>query len=50
MFPLNEFQIQPCGILQACANAICTPLKIPNYPTPGRISRQSSAIDFTSHR
>ncbi|MBW0484383.1 hypothetical protein O181_024098 [Austropuccinia psidii MF-1] len=34
MFPFNHFPIQPCGILQACANAICTLLRIPNYPSP----------------
>ncbi|MBW0545186.1 hypothetical protein O181_084901 [Austropuccinia psidii MF-1] len=34
MFPCNHFPIQPCGILQAHANAICTLLQIPSYPSP----------------
>ncbi|MBW0572509.1 hypothetical protein O181_112224 [Austropuccinia psidii MF-1] len=34
MFPFNEVQIQLCGISQARANAICTLLQIPNYPSP----------------
>ncbi|MBW0520888.1 hypothetical protein O181_060603 [Austropuccinia psidii MF-1] len=34
MFPCDHFPIQPCGMLQARANAICTLLRIPNYPSP----------------
>ncbi|MBW0559762.1 hypothetical protein O181_099477 [Austropuccinia psidii MF-1] len=34
MFPCNHFPIQPCGILQARANAICTLMWIPSYPSP----------------
>ncbi|MBW0467765.1 hypothetical protein O181_007480 [Austropuccinia psidii MF-1] len=34
MFPCNHFPIQPFGILQAHANAICILLRIPSYPSP----------------
>ncbi|MBW0545451.1 hypothetical protein O181_085166 [Austropuccinia psidii MF-1] len=34
MFPCNQFPIQPCGILQARANAICTLLWFPSYSSP----------------
>ncbi|MBW0495539.1 hypothetical protein O181_035254 [Austropuccinia psidii MF-1] len=39
MFPFNHFPIQPCGILQAHANAICTLLPNPYYPSPLETNR-----------
>ncbi|MBW0545402.1 hypothetical protein O181_085117 [Austropuccinia psidii MF-1] len=34
MFPCSHFPIQPCGISQERANAICTLFRIPVYPSP----------------
>ncbi|MBW0570704.1 hypothetical protein O181_110419 [Austropuccinia psidii MF-1] len=39
MLPFNHFTIQPCGIAQAGINAICTLLRIPNYPSTLEINR-----------